>query len=814
MFKKKFLAVLLSLALFVSVFPPIMAGAEGNSVEVWVSQVNASDTGMEKALQQEPSLTFQNDSGSRISNLIVVDENNTYQVMDGFGASITEASAHLYQNNLTDQEKADVMNALFDKETGIGISMLRQTIGASDHCVAPYNFAPDAQSDDLPNYDFSHELVEIFPTVQDAVNVEPGRVKVMATSWSAPSWMKENNSELGMYNNVKGTLRTDKYQAYANYLLKFIQNYESRGIDIYAITPTNEPDHASYDWPAMPMSHSEAQTLVANYIYPTLRNNGLDTKIICWDHSYTTTSYKDAAYAFKYYSDANALAATDGSAWHWYEGDEEVMSVVHKEYPTKDIWFTEGSGGEWEFPKWKTAFLNQSSCVINIARNWSKSIIYWNLALDENGGPDYYYDVNQHHDSTNRGLITINSNGGWEYNVDYYTLGHVSKFVDPGAVRIDSTSLDGNIETVAFKNPDGSKVLVMTNLVDADQDIKISWGNQSVSYTIPACSMVTMKWSGNQSGTSMKPLWFNNLEDNNNFSAGTNATVSSSSSTANLGGSNGVKLTTTANADPGDGAQCVVIRPQDGTFVDASGYQYLTFSVNDNVNPENCTVKVTFVDQNGNVASSWSHEKTVYQNWTRIWVPIAGKVGFDRQHISEIKLGFYWSGDYYIDDLAFTCSYSDGIPAFSTTNYVVNGSFEDDGCVIHNPKGWHFEGGNPESTYLEKNSNAATGRFHLVHYSAQAHDAYTWQVITGLENGTYTLRAMVQSGGGQTQNKIIATDFGGSGELNVNIPINSSWTLVEIPNIQVSNGQCTVAFYTEGNAGDWSCVDNIELIKN
>ena len=167
--------------------------------------------------------------------------------MDGFGASITEASAHLYQTELSDQQQISMMTALFDKETGIGLSMLRQPIGATDHCVAPYTFASSEQADSLPGFDFSHELKEIFPTVEDALAVEPGRVKVMASCWSPPGWMKQNGSELGMYNNVKGTLKTSKYQAYANYITKFIQNYESRGIDIYAITPNNEPDHASYD---------------------------------------------------------------------------------------------------------------------------------------------------------------------------------------------------------------------------------------------------------------------------------------------------------------------------------------------------------------------------------------------------------------------------------------------------------------------------------------------------------------------------------------------------------------------------------------
>lgn len=715
--------------------------------------------------------------------------------------------------NLNDSSKAAAMQALFDKESGIGLSMLRQTIGASDHCVAPYNFAPDEQDDSLPNWDFSHELVEIMPTVQDALAVEPGRVTIMASCWSPPGWMKENGSVLGMYQNKKGTLRADKYQAYANYITKFIQEYKARGINIYAVTPNNEPDHASYDWPALPMSHTEAQNLVANYLRPTFDRNGLDTKIMCWDHSYTTTNYKDGSYPLEYYQDANALAATDGSAWHWYEGDEEVMSVVHKEYPTKDIWFTEGSGGEWGFPKWNTAFLNQASSVVNIARNWSKSIIYWNLALDQNGGPDYYYDVNQHQDSTNRGLITINTDtNSWDYNVDYYTLGHVSKFVDPGAQRIDSTSLDNNIESVAFKNPDGSKILVLANLVNEAQEVKVQWGEQSFRYTLLPESMTTMTWNGTQVGNAAAPIWFNNFENNDNFAASEGSVVSKTDSTANLGGSKGVMLTTTQNGDPGSDKQCVVISSESGMAIDASAYQYLTFSVKDMVNPSSATVKVTFVDANGTEVSSWSHEKTVYDNWTRIWIPIAGDKGFDRTKIVKIKIGFYWQGNYAIDDLAFASGYSDGIPQMNG-NLVVNGSFEDDGSAVPIATGWNFDGGTPAATYLEKNSNAASGRFHLVHYSADAHDAYTWQTIYNLPNGTYTLKAMVQSGGGQKQNKILATDFGGS-EMSVAIPVNSNWTQVEIGNINVTNGKCTVAFYTEGNGGDWSCVDNIEFYRN
>lgn len=801
------------LAVFtVSLLLPTRVRAEGD-VQVWLSKVNATDTGMEYGLTQQPNVNFQVYDQTSLSNTIIIDENQKYQEMDGFGASITEASAYLYQNNLSEEEKHAVMQELFSKENGIGISMLRQTIGASDHCVAPYNFAPVSQADDLPNFDFSNELETIFPTVQDAIAVEGTRIKIIASAWSAPGWMKLNQSELGMYQNVRGTLLPSKYQAYANYLLKWIQNYENRGVDIYAITPNNEPDHASYDWPAMPMTHTEAQNLVANYIYPTLRNAGIDSKIICWDHSYTTTNYKDGSYPLEYFSDDDAYRTTDGSAWHWYEGDEEVMSVVKKEYPDKDLWFTEGSGGEWGYPKWKTAFLNQATSVINISRNWCKSIIYWNIALDENGGPDYYYDVNQGHDSTNRGLITISSDGTWDYNVDYYTLGHVSKFVDPGAYRIDSTSLDNNIETVAFQNPDNSIILVMANLLSEDQSVKICWGNQMFNYNLPSESMLTFKWSGNQSYGHAAPVWFNNLENNDNYSSGNNAIVSSKESMANFGGTKGIKLVTSANGDPGTDNQCAVIFPSSNNSVDASHYQYLTFSVKDEVNPTNCTVKVTFIDANGNISTSWSHEKTVYDNWTRIWVPIGGSEGFDRTAIAEIRIGFYWQGEYDIDDLSFCFSYNDGLPSFSDGNLAINPSFEDDGSKVRNPKGWNFEGGNPEATYLEKNDHSPSGRFHVVHYSSEAHDCYTWQTIYNLENGTYTLQASVESGGGQTQNKIIATDFGGSEEMNVAIPVTSNWTQVEITGINVTNNKCTIAFYTQGNAGDWSCADNFILKK-
>ena len=198
---KRIIAGALAGAVLASTMAPMGVYADSPEVNIWVSKVNATDSGMEKGLEKQTPVHFGSGDSASTNNLIVVDENNTYQTVDGFGASITEASAHLYQTNLDDSAKAAAMQALFDKESGIGLSMLRQTIGASDHCVAPYNFAPDEQDDSLPNWDFSHELIEIMPTVQDALAVEPGRITVMASCWSPPGWMKETDKT--RYKDVK-----------------------------------------------------------------------------------------------------------------------------------------------------------------------------------------------------------------------------------------------------------------------------------------------------------------------------------------------------------------------------------------------------------------------------------------------------------------------------------------------------------------------------------------------------------------------------------------------------------------------------------
>jgi len=792
--------------------------ARDTSVNVWMSQVNSTDTGMEKGLEQQSSVYFGDDVGSDLERIISIDETNTYQEMDGFGISLTEASAHLYQNVLADADKASLMNAMFSDD-GISLNLLRQTIGASDHCVAPYTFAPEEQGVDLPYFDMSHEFEEIFPSVLDAVATASRGIKIIASCWSPPGWLKENDSELGMYNGIRGSLRSNHYQTYANYLLKFVEGYKNNGVDIEYITVCNEPDHASYDWPALPMRVEEQIALVNQNLYQTFQDSGLNVGIMAWDHSYTTDNYPNGEFAFNYLADESARDRAVGTAWHWYEGREETMLRVHKRYPEKGIWFTEGSGGEWQYPKWQVAFFNQTKCVINIMRNWCKSIIFWNLALDENGGPDYYYVTNQGNHSTNRGLVTIHQEmQNWFYNVDYYTLGHASKFIRPGAVRIDSNTLREDIETVALKNPDGSKVLLMSNQTLEEKMVKIVWGDQYLDYLLPEGAMVTMRWEGEQSGRTKTPFWYNNFEETDNFDAGIDAEVEKIELTendllANVNSFNCLKLTVTENGDPQYGTQCVIIRPGDGVAVDTRGFEYLVFSIRDMVNPAGSTVKVTLVDADGNYGSTWTDENTHYESWTRIWFAMGQISGVDRSRITEIHLAEYWRGDYYVDDLSFALGYIDDIPALRG-NLVVNPSFENDGSPTPTPVGWVTTGSVEKVFHLDEDSNSKSGRFHAVHHALAAPwFAYTSQVIENLEEGVYNLEAWTQSSQGNIEAKMILTGFDGGTTLEVDIPVGTDWSKVEISNVTISSGSAEIAFYTIGQSNTWTVFDNVKFYK-
>ncbi len=482
---RKILSIVLIIAALFSFLAVQFQGASaaGETVNVWVTTPDQS-----KLLAQQTAVTFGTNSGSNPLT-ITVNPNTRYQQMDGWGASFTDSSAWLVFNS---SARNSIMNDLFSTTSGIGLSFLRQPIGASDFSRSGnYNF--DNTCCDTNDFSISHDNAYIIPIVQQARSINP-EVKVMLSPWSAPGWMKTSGSMIG------GTLNHATYSdAFASYLVKSVQGYQAAGIPIYALTVQNEPLFQPSGYPGMGMPAADQGGFIGFNLGPALRNAGLNTKIMVYDHNWDQSVYPTTVF-----SNATAAQYVAGVAWHCYGGNVSAQQTVHNAYPNMDTWLTECSGGDWQ-PYYNDFAANlkgftENQIILN-ARYWGKSAILWNMALDSGNGPT------NGGCTTCRGVVTVNG-GSYTKTVDYYILGHASKFVRSGAYRIDSNTFGGNsIENVAFQNPDGSLVVLALNNASSSQTFKVVWNGQAFSYTLPAGAVGTFKWSPGVSNPTQVPTF-------------------------------------------------------------------------------------------------------------------------------------------------------------------------------------------------------------------------------------------------------------------------------------------------------------------
>ncbi len=395
---------------------------------------------------------------------VTVNTEETFQEIDGFGASFTDSAAYLIHQILDENDRSDLMEKLFHPEKGIGLSVLRNPMGSSDYAreMYSYNDLPDGDTDfSQSHFSIAHDLDDIVPLVQKALQLNPS-IKLMASPWSAPAWMKTSNSMIG------GELKEECYSVYADYFVNYIKAYGKEGLPIYAITSQNEPLFVPGHYPGMLMTAERQADFIKNYLKPRFIENRLDTKILCYDHNWDRPDYP--LHVIDDVGDA-----VDGVAWHWYGGRPVAQHQVHKVYPEKEVHFTEGSGGEW-IPAFEPAFSNVMRTGIEIMRNDSKSFVLWNMALDEENGPS----VPGFGQSTCRGVVTVEQKTKkLTYTLDYYALAHFSKFVQPKAVRIGSTSTE-DIRTVSFKNTDDSIVTVLFNDSEEEQSIELKQDNDEI----------------------------------------------------------------------------------------------------------------------------------------------------------------------------------------------------------------------------------------------------------------------------------------------------------------------------------------------
>lgn len=460
--------------------------SSGESVEVWLSVPGTSTM-----LVRQNDNHFAADSGTN-NYTIIVNEGTQYQQMDGFGGSLTDASCWLLKYKLTDQKRAEVMQDLFGP-SGINISLLRQPIGASDFSWEAWTFDDTTNNTDdwsLSNFSLWREDAYIRPMLDLAYKVNPGRIKIFATPWSAPAWMRSNK---GLYGKG-GYLRPECYSVYADYFVRYVKACEAKGTPVHAVTIQNEPQYAPDAYPGMKMSIQDQIGFIRDYIGPKFQQNGITTKIICYDHNFDDEGIDFAASVLA----SGAYNYCAGSAWHPYcSGNSCVhqkMTEVHNRYPDKDVWLTEAGSGTWIGDD-SAQFADQMYHTIRSPRNWSLSVVFWNIALDQNAAPKL---AGVDTSNSNRGFLTIRSDStdSVTRNTSYYSMGHTSKFVDPGAYRIESNSFTDDIEDVAYKNPDGSKVVVLSNRTSIQKSVKIQWGSQSFTYTVPEKAAVTFKWRG------------------------------------------------------------------------------------------------------------------------------------------------------------------------------------------------------------------------------------------------------------------------------------------------------------------------------
>ena len=473
---------------------PTQALAAGEAVNIWLTTTNdARGVNVTRGLQQQAPVNFTPGTGTG-GQTITVNENTTYQQFEGGGASFTDTAAWLMNSSgaLTPAARDDAMRKLFDPVNGIGLSFIRNPMASSDLARFSYSFddMPAGQTDpNLTRFSIAHDMEAVLPLTKQAKQLNPA-IKVMASPWSAPPWMKDNAS----FN--LGWLQAQYYQAYAQYFVKYIQAYAAQGVPVNYVSVQNEPTCCS-SYPSMNWNSNGLATFTKNNLLPSLHAAGLSTKVLAldwnWDvyNSYAAETMNDATIR----NDPNF----GGMAWHGYGGNVAQQTTVHNQYPTVNAYSTEHSGGTWVSNQQDEDMAN----IVDYTRNWSKSFVKWSLAVDQNMGP--------HNGGcgTCTGFITVHNgdarHGLVDYTVEYYTMGHLTKFVKPGAFRIDSND-NSAVRNVAWKNPDGSKALIANNTSGATQNVRVNWGNQSFTYNLPAKTSATFTWNGPQAAGGAGPI--------------------------------------------------------------------------------------------------------------------------------------------------------------------------------------------------------------------------------------------------------------------------------------------------------------------
>ena len=442
--------------------------------QVWVTTADRS-----RLLARDADLRFT--AATPLPLNIEVDVHHRYQEFLGVGAAFTDSSALLFEQKLTPEVRAALMHELFGKPPGIGMSLMRVPIAASDFSTEHYSFddRPAGESDpSLEHFALGVHGERVLALVRAAHEINP-ELRLIGSTWSAPAWMKSSGSL------VTGHLLPEYYDAFADYLLHFADSYRQAGVPLYGLTAQNEPGYEPKDYPGMRFGSPERSRFIAGHLGPKLADHARAPLYFDYDHNWDVSEAP-----LQVLDDEDAARHVSGIAWHCYGGHIDAQTLVHTAHPDYATLLTECSGGEWQHSWAEALAWFGGTMIIENARNWGGGTILWNLALDEHHGP--------HLGGCNncRGVVTIDSiTGAVTRNVEYYSLAHLGRFVRPGARRVESTSDVDGLISAAFRNSDdGSVALLVFNTAAAARKFSVHQGRRRLAYELPAGALATFAW--------------------------------------------------------------------------------------------------------------------------------------------------------------------------------------------------------------------------------------------------------------------------------------------------------------------------------
>lgn len=400
---------------------------------------------------------------------VFVNPDKTFQQFVGIGAAATDASAEIFAKLPKDKQQ-EFLTSYFDKEKGIGYTLMRASIHSCDFSSESFTYVAEGDKE-LKTFSIAHDRQFRIPFIKQAIAKAGGSLTLFASPWSPPAFMKDNKSML-----KGGKLLPEFYESWAAYFTKFIKSYEAEGIPVWGVTVQNEP-MATQKWESCIYTAEEERDFLKNYLGPVMAKENLgDKKIIVWDHNRDLINQRVNTIL----ADPEASKYVWGIGFHWYEtwakGQPMFDNIanVNQSFPDKHLIFTEGCVESFDSTKyffWPNAERYGRS-MINDFNNGTVGWTDWNILLDETGGPNHKNNLcfsPVHADTRTGNLI---------YTPSYYYIGHFSKFIRPDAKRVSTVSSRSQLLSTSFLNKDGKMVTVVMNQSDDKINYSLYVGSQ------------------------------------------------------------------------------------------------------------------------------------------------------------------------------------------------------------------------------------------------------------------------------------------------------------------------------------------------